>query len=273
MRLADYIERIGYQGPLAVTHECLAGIHRCQALAVPYENLDVQLGHPLDQDIARIYDKIVRRRRGGWCYEVNGLLQWALQTIGFDVMRLSAGVHRRERGDAVMGNHLVLQVTLERPYLADLGLGDGIRDPIPLEEGRFRQGGLEFALERLADGHWRFHNHASGNPPTFDFRREPADEGQIATQCRYLQSAPDSSFVQNLSFEIMQPETLTVLTGRVLRHRSAAGIGKRLIETGAELEQVVGEVFGIHDVSFTHLWPRIDARHRLLFGDKSIDEI
>lgn len=273
MRLEDYLARIDYQGDVAPTYECLARIHRCQALAVPYENLDVQLGRPLDQDIERIYDKIVRRRRGGWCYEMNGLLHWALATIGFDVTRLSAGVHRRERGDAVMNNHLVLKVMLDRPYLADLGLGDGIRDPIPLEEGRFRQGGLEFALERLADGYWRFHNHAFANPPTFDFSLEPADEPGLDAQCRRLQTDPESAFVQNLAVEMMQAETLTVLAGRVLRHKSAAGTEKRLIETGDELEQVVREVFGIEDVRLAPLWPRITARHDLLFGGKSIDEI
>jgi len=273
MRLEDYLERIGYRGKIAPTYECFAGIHRCQALAVPYENLDVLLGVPLDQDVARIHDKIVRRRRGGWCYEVNGLLHWALETIGFDVTRMTGGVRRRERGDAAMGNHLVLKIMLERPYLADLGLGDGLRDPIPLEEGRYWQGGLEFALETLPDGYWRFHNHAFANPPTFDFQLGPADEPRLAAQCRRLQVDPESSFVQNLAIQMMQAETLTVLTGRVLHHKSAAGTEKRLIATDIELEEVVRDVFGIAGVPLAHLWPRISERHELLFGGKSLAEI
>ena len=63
MQLKTYLERIGYRGPAEPTLECLTGIHRRQALSVPYENIDVQLGRPVDQDISRIYDKIVTRRR------------------------------------------------------------------------------------------------------------------------------------------------------------------------------------------------------------------
>ena len=125
--LRGYLERIGYDGPVAPTLECLTAIHRHQALTVPYENLDVQLKVTVDQDPAAIYEKLVVRRRGGWCYELNGLLQQSLERAGFDVRRVTGGVHRHESGEAVVGNHLVLLVQLDRVYIADAGLGDGIR--------------------------------------------------------------------------------------------------------------------------------------------------
>ena len=67
MELEGYLARIGFEGRIKPDLECLTQIHRSHALNVPYENLDVQLERPVDQDVARIYEKIVSRRRGGWC--------------------------------------------------------------------------------------------------------------------------------------------------------------------------------------------------------------
>ena len=68
MNLSDYLRRIGFSQPAMPTFHCLAGIHRAHALSVPYENLDVLLGRHLDFDLERIFEKIVTRSRGGWCY-------------------------------------------------------------------------------------------------------------------------------------------------------------------------------------------------------------
>jgi N-hydroxyarylamine O-acetyltransferase len=272
MQLNAYLARIGYKEAITPTLECLTAIHRCHALAIPYENLDVQLGVPVSQRIGAIYDKIVTRRRGGWCYEMNGLLGWALREIGFDVMRVASGVRRKERGDSALGNHLVLLVRLERTYLADLGLGDGIREPIPLEEGTFRQGSLEFRLELLADSYWRFHNHAFANPPTADFRAEPANEDLLQAKMEFLQSSPESVFVQNLAFEIMRPQSLTSITGCIFAEKSAAGVKKAVLKSSSEMTEVLARDFGIRDVSVAPIWPKIEARHRELFGHLSPEE-
>ena len=124
-----------------------------------------------------MYDKLVVRRRGGWCYELNGLLQQALQEIGFDVRRVAGGVHRHTSGDAAVGNHLVPLVDLDRTYIADLGLGDGLREPVPLAEGVYEQGPFTYRLERLDDGYWRVWNHAGADPEAFDFRDQSGRRG------------------------------------------------------------------------------------------------
>lgn len=156
---------------------CLTQIHRCQAFAIPYDTLDIQLRRAHDRDAARIFDKTVTRRRGGWCYELHALLHWALLEAGFSARVVTAGIHREQFGDAKMGNHTAILVDLdEGAYLADLGLGDGIRDPIPVREGVYRQGRLTFSLELVDDGYWRFRNHAFAYPTNFDFRDESLDE-------------------------------------------------------------------------------------------------
>ena len=273
MRLEDYLIRIGYEGDVQPDLDCLTGIHRCHALSVPYENLDVQLGRPLDQDVERIFHKIVTRRRGGWCYEQNGLLGWALGEIGFDVTRVVGAMERREWGDEMLGNHLVLLVQLDRTYIADLGVGDGGRAPLPLVEGTHQQGDLVFRLERINDGYWRFHNHSFGITTTFDFRQEAADEALIASTNHELQTSPDALFVQNFVAQIMHENSITCLTGKVLREKTALGTTKTILSSAKELEHTLVEVFGIEDPEIRSIWPRIQARHAVLFGDQTLDQI
>ena len=266
MDLQGYLDRIGYDGPVEPTLECLTAVHRQQALTVPYENLDVQLKVMVGQDPAAIYDKVVVRRRGGWCYELNGMLQQALVEIGFDVQRVAGGVHRHETGDAAVGNHLVLLVRLDRVYVADLGLGDGLREPVPLEAGTYRQGELEFRLERLDDGYWRLWNHEGGDPVAFDFGEHPADEALLERQCHRLQTSPESGFVQNLAVQRMTANGLVAVTGRVLAKRTTAGTEKRLLDSVEDLEAALAGEFGIEGVSMAPAWPAVVARHEAVFG-------
>lgn len=270
MQLTAYLDRIGYVGAIAPTLETLVAVHRAQAYSIPYEGLDIQLGRPLDLDPARIFDKLVGQRRGGWCYETNGLLGWALGEMGFKVRRVTAGVHRRERGDAAFGNHLTLLVNVdsgeaEGPWLCDLGLGDALRAPIPLTEGRHADGTLEFRLERLKDGSWRFHNHSYGTPETFDFRDAPADEDLFARHNKVLQTDSQSHFVLNAEAVCLAPQASVTLLGRVLRHASAAGIDKQILDSPEALEKALARHFGLAGLPVASLWPQIIARHNQLF--------
>lgn len=88
----------------------LQAIVRAHVERIAFENIDVQLGRAMTTDLGAAFAKLVERRRGGWCYEHNGVLGAALSAIGFDVMRMSAGVLREVRGDEAMGSHLCLLV-------------------------------------------------------------------------------------------------------------------------------------------------------------------
>jgi N-hydroxyarylamine O-acetyltransferase len=272
MQLAKYLERIGYDGEAEPTYECLTAIHRAHAFAIPYENLDVQLGRPLDFDTDRIFDKLVMHPRGGWCYETHILLEWALREIGFDVMQVAAGIHRDERGDGLFGDHTAILVRLGETYLADLGLGDGIRDPIPLIEGTYSQGVLSFRLQLLEDGYWRFHNHSFAYPSSFDFRDEPTDWERIGQQNHRQQTDPASTLASNFVCQIMKPESVTCLTGRVLREKTVNGTSKQLISKD-EFEDVLCWVFGIHDEEASSIWPKVATRHDELFGKQTAIQI
>ncbi len=265
MDLSLYLQRIGLDVAPQMGAAGLAQLHRAQAQAIPYEAIDLQLGRRVDLDPARIFDKLVRARRGGWCYETNGLLGHALAALGYSVRRCTAGVYRRERGDAAVGNHLALVVTLDQDWLCDLGLGDGLRAPIPLVEGTHCDGALTFRLERLEDGFWRFHNHKDGSPSTFDFSNAPADEALLQRQSDHLQTDPESYFVLNAEAIRMTDQGAVTLLGRVLRRLGPGGLEKSLIATPDQLQDVLAAEFGITGVDCSALWPRIVARHEQLF--------
>ncbi len=113
-RLHQYLQRISYGGPLSATLATLRSLQRAHLLAIPFENLDVQLEEEPSLDIDRIYEKIVTGGRGGWCYEMNALFAWALRELGFSVDLIGAAVGREKRGADAEMNHLALIVTLER---------------------------------------------------------------------------------------------------------------------------------------------------------------
>jgi len=270
--LRAYLNRIGYRGPTGATEDVLRAVHRCHACTIAYENLDVIRAVPVDQDIGRIFTKIVVDGRGGWCYEMNGLLGWALQEIGFNVTRICGGVMRADRGDEAFGNHLVLKVDLDEPWIADVGLGDGIVEPIPLRESDSAQFGRHYRLERLRSGEWRFHNRENGMPPSFDFFDRPADESLLTRTCNKLQNDSESMFRQNLICQRMSVNGGHMLLGRVLTHHAGAE-PERLLRSEAELVDVLESVFGIRVPDVTGVWSRVAARHQTLFGDTPASDV
>ena len=264
MRIDDYLDRIGFTGPVAADLACLRDVHRHHALSIPYENIDVQLGRRVDLDIDRIYDKLVTCGRGGWCYEMNGLLGWALAEIGFDVTRMIGGVPgAQDESVDPMGNHLVLRVELDQPWLADVGLGGAMLEPIPLREGQHRQGARMFELTPLSNDVWRFDNDPVLRPPHFEFIVDP-NEARLAIACQSLQDDDQSLFRQNLiclRFDKSEPAVVCIF-GRVLLR---PGRDSYVIADADELVTVLGREFDLYDPDLAALWPAVEARHNALF--------
>lgn len=270
MNLDAYLKRIAYDGPLRRDVATLKALHRAHLRAIPYENLDVQFGRKVTPDPAAAFEKIVTRKRGGWCYEMNGLFGWVLRELGFTVTRSAGAVLRNERGDEAIGNHLVLKVELaEGVMLADVGFGDGPIDPIAIVAGPFVSHGFGFGLMQQADGWWRLHNHKGGGADSFDFNLAPADEALLSARCQWLQTAPDSPFVQNAVLQRHIAEGLWQMRGRVLRKTTPAGQTDYLIENAREYTGVLAEAFSLHLPEAADLWPKICARHEQLATERA----
>jgi N-hydroxyarylamine O-acetyltransferase len=120
-----YCNRIRYDGEVSPTLDILNAIVQHHTRSVPFENLDVLLGRPINLSIEALRRKIVHERRGGYCFEQNGLLLHVLETIGFRVRPLSARVRlTNPRGNPQPRTHVFLEVTVDEvPWLTDVGIG------------------------------------------------------------------------------------------------------------------------------------------------------
>jgi len=210
--VARYLERIGYAGPLEPTLETLRGLHEAHYRMVPFENLDIGLGRPIALDEAGMYAKIVERRRGGFCYELNGLFAGLLRGLGFRVTLLSAGVNASLRGTfGPEFDHLALRVELAEPWLADVGFGQNFVHPLRLDErgeqadpgGIYRiaeRDGWHILESRDADDNWK---------PEYRFTLTPRAMTDFAAMCLHQQYSPDSGFRKHSTCSLPTP------TGRV----------------------------------------------------------
>ena len=246
----------------------LRALHRAHQYAIPFENLDVQLRRPVVVDLQASYNKIVGQRRGGWCYEMNGVMGWALEEIGFDVMRMSAGVMRAQAGDTQLGNHLCLLVRLDQPYLVDVGFGGSLIEPLPLSVAEREDRPYRLGLSELDDRYWRFTEiaHGDGDPFSFDFRTAPADEALLARKCQFLQTDPASPFIQNLVVQRRTADTHLSLRGRVMATTHARRVDKQLLNSADELIGALRDNFDLDVPEAATLWPSICARHESLFA-------
>jgi N-hydroxyarylamine O-acetyltransferase len=270
MDLTAYLDRIGFVGTPRADRATLDALQRLHMLAIPYENLDVQLGRPRTTDPEAAFDKLVGQRRGGWCYEMNGALGLALAEIGFDVSRVEGAVMRPVWGEASEANHLVLWVRLpEGPVLADVGLGCGPMRPFDIAEAAFSDDGFGFSLAPEADGWWRLNNHPGLNPPNFDFRLTPARESALEARCQWLRTDPDSIFVQNLIVQRYTPGGFLSLVGRTLSTITPDSRDLHLIGSADELLEVLDGKFGIEEPEAAGLWDRVCERHEALFGARA----
>ncbi len=260
--LTQYLARIGYAGPLRVDLDTLKAIHRAHLRTIPYENLDIHLGRTLSLDLETQFAKLVLDRRGGWCYEMNGVLAWALGEIGFQIRMVSGTVGRSARGDRAEGNHLVLIGELDQPYLVDVGFGDGPVEPLPLVPGSYRVGRFEFRLTE-SGGRWVLHNHPFGGAPEFDFTLEPRTIPDFATKSVELQTSSESGFVNTTVCQRYEGDGLVSLRGAVLRTITEAGQVERDLTGRAEYQTVLEQRFGIQlpAAELDLLWQRVWSRH------------
>ena len=138
MWLDDYFARIGYAGPTTPTLETLSGLMEAHVRTIPFENLDVLLGQPIELAPARLQEKLISNRRGGYCFEQNGLLLLVLESLGFVVTPLSARVrYQRPRDYTPARTHLFLRVTIDGiPWAADVGVGSmSLTAPVRFDVG------------------------------------------------------------------------------------------------------------------------------------------
>ncbi|MHA6624118.1 arylamine N-acetyltransferase family protein [Pseudonocardia sichuanensis] len=256
------LDRLGVDAPLRPDLPTLRRLHRAWRTRVPYENVDIQLGRPIELAPEALLDKFGRRGRGGFCYEMNGALALLLRSVGFAVDLVECGVLRADRGDAAWGNHVALLVTAGgEPWLADTGIGDAFLEPLPLRGGTHRQGSLHYRLERLDTTTWRVHHHPAGSVASYDLRTRPRALAEFAGRCHELATAPASPYVRVLVAQHHRDGRELALRSRVV---AAAG-SERTIASLEEFAEVLATfripVADLGADGVETLWERAGTQH------------
>ncbi len=245
MNIDAYLKRIGYQGSREPTPETLRQLHRAHMLAVPFENLDIPLGHPIVHSLPSFYEKIVGRRRGGFCYELNGLFAWLLEQIGYEVEMVSARVFDGAQPGPEF-DHMVLLVEMEETLVADVGFGDSFLEPLRLVRGdeyvlhdsAYRLTGLDSArvLERRREFDWE---------PQYVFSPVPRRFAEFSAMCRYHQTSPESMFTRKTVCSLATPDGRITLSNSRLIIGSGGQSEEWEVSDQEEYRALLKDRFGI----------------------------
>jgi N-hydroxyarylamine O-acetyltransferase len=251
MDVDAYLRRIGFRQqagtPDAAT---LVSLHRAHMLAVPFENLDIHLGREIILDEARLFDKIVRQRRGGFCYELNGLFGALLREIGFDVTLVAAEVVAADGSTGPPFDHMALLVEAHGVrYLADVGFGDLFMEPLLLDErGVQHQGPNAFSISETAVGLTlmkRKGPEAGALQPCYQFSVTPRQLRDFEAMCHFHQTSPDSHFTRKEICSMATADGRVTISGAELIITSAGARTVTPAGTGEARKRLLKDYFGI----------------------------
>jgi len=259
MDVEAYLRRIEYDGPRSPSRQTLRDLHRQQLYTVPFENLDIALGVPIGFDPDALFDKIVSRKRGGFCYELNSLFSELLQGLGFRVEMLSARVRSADGSFSREFDHMLLKVALEEEsYIADVGFGDSSLDPVRIEATNAHLDPRpEFAVV-AANGAWELVRRQSDGSylPDYCFTETRRQLTDFSEMCLFHQTSPDSHFTQNrVCTKALPNGRLTISAMRLIETRD--GIRRESALMSKEnLRTCLSKQFGIEfadDIDWSRL--------------------
>lgn len=253
---AAYLERIRYHGSLKPDVETLRALHLAHLHAVPFENLDVPLREPSILTIDRLFDKIVNRRRGGVCHETNALFGSLLAALGFDVRLLSGGVYDPKTGLGRDFEHMLIQVDLERRWIADVGFGETFHEPLLLDEpAAQRDGGRTFFVRRggIYRDLWMV---PRGKParPQYRFTLLPRSLEEYRTMCAARLWAPHSWFSRNLLCSVRTASGRVTVENDELIVTVNGKKQRRRLRSDEELRETLHRLLGIEVPRDRKLW-------------------
>jgi len=248
--LAAYCQRIGWDGAVAPDRATLEAFALRQPAAIPFENLDPFLGRPVDLSPDALVAKLIHGRRGGYCFEQNGLLRLALEAVGFSVVPLSARVlWNQPPGTAVSPRtHMLLLVELaEGPVLIDVGLGGAvltgvldlvpdIEQPTPHEPFRLLREGKDWIVQIRIAGEWR---------PTCRFDLTPQHQIDYELANWWTSASPRSHFTQGLTIARTLPDRRLALRNREFAIHSASGTERRTLPDAEAVCTLLETEFGL----------------------------
>lgn len=261
------LSRISLTAPPATDLAGLRALHRAYVARMPYDTLAIHLDEFAPLDLDGLLDRVTQGGRGGYCFELNGLLAWLLETLGFGVERREAIVAPRDDDGPI--NHLALVVTVpgvDGQWLADAGLGEGWMEPLALEPGvQVGPGRLGWTLERQPTSWWVTH-HPWGSFPGLRIDDPVVDLDAFAPHHERLSCDPASSFRRALAVQRPSDHSVLTLRARTLTVRGPDIDEERVVADEDDFAAVLTHEFGIDAATLgaerlARLWTAACAQH------------
>ena len=243
--VVTYLNRVGVAAPAAGDAAGLRALHRAHQLAVPFENLSIHLAEPISLDEAALTDKIVRRRRGGFCYELNGTFALLLEALGAQVSRVAARVY----GGAGLGppfDHLALIVRPadgSGPWLADVGFGSHSDYPLLLDARDDQDDPA--GVFRLADADAGDIDVLKDGKPQYRIEMRERSLADCVPTCWWQQTSPLSHFTQGTICSRLTPGGRVSISGRILIQTQDGARTEQRLDTDDALLAAYRDHFGI----------------------------
>jgi len=243
-----YLERIGYNGPLDGSARTLSALQEAHVHTVPYENLDILMGRRLSLEIPDLYQKIVVHRRGGYCFELNGLFGWLLRKLSYPVTDYFARFLRDET-TIPMRRHRVLRVEAEgQTYICDVGVGgpSPARPLLLVESLVQRQGDEAYRFQKDPLLGWVVQEFRHGEwSPYYSFTEDPQLPVDFVATSYYCETSPDSIFRKEAMISIRTAEGRNTVAGKEFRIFSRDGVRTFVPETEEAYREALRTYFGI----------------------------
>ena len=228
LNIDAYLERVRYTPKTSLDKETLFGLHKAHTLNIPFENFDVYFHRSVNLDPSHLFNKIVTRGRGGYCFEMNGLFSAVLEALGFKVRPLLARVYINLKKQFSAKTHqvLVVEASGER-WLADVGFGkDGLIEPLLLDSREEQpQYSRTFRLNHDPGGGYTLDFQAPDTPycRQYAFNLEACSKADYLMSNYFTSTHPDSPFVNHLMCTMPNPEGRISLTDEHLKIDSPSG--------------------------------------------------
>ncbi len=248
MDIRAYLQRLSYTGAIAPSAETLRLLQLAHLRAVPFENLSIHSGEPVVLDDRALFEKIVSRRRGGFCYELNGLFAALLRGLGFEVEMLSAQVANAEGIFGPDFDHMTLMVTRADRWLVDVGFGDSFLEPLRLDEESTqghgnhtyrieREGEFLVLMKQTNENEWK---------SQYRFTLKPYQYSDFAEMCRYHQTSSQSHFTRARICSRATTDGRITLSGLRLITSADDGLRQeRILTNDEEYATILRDHFGI----------------------------
>ena len=220
MNIQKYLDRIKYDSEVETSKELLFGLHKQHLLNIPFENLDIYHRKKIELDLEKIYQKIILKKRGGFCYELNSLFNELLRGIGFDTFLISGRVYKDNDTYGPEFDHMAIIVTLEcELYLVDVGFGKFILEPLKfvLDIPQIDNFGT-FVIDNFSGDNFKVNKLESTiKIPEYIFNLNERQLSDFNDMCDFHQTSKNSHFTKNKVISIADTNGRVTLTNETLK--------------------------------------------------------